>query len=149
MRLVDVYQAPEALMLLYRLLKERVDDTNITHQKLPSWEEHLEFFVSRPYRAWYLIEDGGAWIGATYVTRRNEVGIFLFDECQGKGLGRRALEALMQAVDPLPAVPAERFEGFVANINPNNVRSIRLFESLGFRHVQNSYQRCDARSDKP
>jgi L-amino acid N-acyltransferase YncA len=29
---------------------------------------------------------------------------------------------------------------FLANINPANARSIRMFEKMGFGHIQNTYR---------
>ncbi len=33
---------------------------------------------------------------------------------------------------------------YLANINPANERSIHMFEKLGFKHIQNTYERTDA-----
>ena len=127
MNLVDVYNLPDAPSVLYRLLAERTPEVNISHQETPSWDEHCVFVASRPYAAWYLIENEGDLVGAVYLTRKDEIGIFIFFDHQGCGHGRRAVLALMGHH------PRERY---LANINPANGRSIAFFYSLGFRHIQ-------------
>src|SRR5689334_13677099 len=105
-RLVDVYQAPEAPELLYRLMRERPAESAIAHRRTPS----------------------------------NEVGVFILREFQRRGYARAALQALMRAYRPLPAIPAVRPGYFVANVNPANQASIALFTSLGGRHIANTYE---------
>ena len=43
---------------LYELLKEREPSTNISHRKLPTFSEHLNFVLSKPYSKWYIIYYG-------------------------------------------------------------------------------------------
>jgi RimJ/RimL family protein N-acetyltransferase len=117
------------LQILYRLLEERDPETNISHKEMPSFEEHVRFVAKREYLAWYLIEHDGEYIGATYLTRAREIGIFLFKAHQGKKLGRKAVEMLM-----------ERHPGkFLANMNPSNSKSARFFRNLGFDFIQCTY----------
>lgn len=131
MKLLCVYEVPKAVRHLYRLLQERTEATNISHRKMPSWRAHLRFFKSRPYRAWYLIDVGGEIVGAIYLSQANEIGVFLFRTHQGRGLGSEAVKAIVKRH------PRKRF---LANINPRNERSIAMFEALGFRHLQNTYE---------
>lgn len=143
MRLINVYEVPEAVGVLYRLLKERAEENdpyiNISHRVLPSWAQHNEFFFSHPFAIWYLIKFGVEWLGYISVTHRNEVGIVLFRKFRDMGYGTTAVKMLIEMVPPLPAIPSKCPGHFVANINPKNKRSIRMFESLGFQHVQNTY----------
>ena len=147
--LVDVYSHPQHEVILYRLLRERSteDDrfVNISHRKLPSWEEHEAFVQRNPYWCWYFImipkEDGGEpWVAGTiYVTRRNEIGIILFKAFRGKRIGTEALGALLAKEKPQPAIPGERSGQFIANINPGNEASKRLFSYYGFKIVQETW----------
>jgi RimJ/RimL family protein N-acetyltransferase len=131
-KLVDVYEAPAAPELLYRLMEERTPEINISHRALPDRESHLAFIASRPYDAWYLIEAEGEPVGAIYLSKAGEIGVFILADRRGHGYGRRAIAMLMERH------PRERF---LANINPANTRSIAFFESLGFRHIQNTYEK--------
>ena len=90
-KLRDIYEVPDAPRHLYRLLEERGRDVNISHRAMPSWRAHLRFVRSRPYQAWYLIEADGEFAGATYLSKADEIGIFLFRSHQGRGLGPKAV----------------------------------------------------------
>ena len=139
-RLVDVYQAPEAADLLYRLMQERPAESAIAHRRTPTPEEHRAFMAAKPYRAWCLVQAGGRYVGAVTLRPDNEVGVFILREFQRRGYARAALLELMRAYQPLPAIPAARPGHFVANVNPANAASIALFVSLGGRHIANTYQ---------
>lgn len=144
MMLVDVYEASDAVKVLYRLLEERSTENdphiNISHRKLPSWAQHNEFFFSRPFVVWYLIDVDGDWVGYISVTRRNEIGVFLFRAFRGKGYGTAAVKMLIEKVEPMPTIASERVGRFLANINPKNKASIAMFKKLGFHHIQNTYE---------
>ena len=136
----DVYETPEALEVLYRLMQERSEEPqiNISHTGLPDYADHCEFVASRPYYCWYLVRDG-QWLGSVNVTMKNEIGIFLFRAFRGKRYGEQILRKLIAEVKPLTEVKSVRPGHFTANINPENTRSIRLFEKIGFRHACNVY----------
>jgi len=155
-RLIDVYESimqdpveetgvSRTHMVLYELLLERTPETNISHKGMPSLEGHVKFVDSMPYSKWYLIQDWPdtyeeavfekkrpEWTGSIYLTDRREVGIFVFKKRWRQGIGKAAIEELLQ-----------RHPGnLLANINPNNERSIQFFEELGAKHIQNTYEIC-------
>jgi RimJ/RimL family protein N-acetyltransferase len=131
-RLVSVYRSAGSAELLYRLLGEREKKMNISHLQMPTWQEHTRFLASKPYKGWFLIKSGRETVGAVYLSKQNEIGLFIFRKFWGSGFGRAAADALM---DKFPKV-----ERFLANINPANSRSIRFFTGRGFRHIQNTYE---------
>ena len=143
MRLISIYKTPMHHSILYDLLKERSTEedkfVNISHRKLPDWEDHVEFVDSRPYRFWYFIKEQETVVGYISMNDKNEIGIVLFRKCRGLGLGKKALALFCRTHKPLPAEPSVRNGNFVANINPKNEASIRLFEGFGFKHIQNTY----------
>ena len=130
--LLDVHEAPSAPDVLFRLLEERTPEVNISHRELPSWQDHLSFIASRPYDAWYLIEVDATPVGAIYLSAASEIGVFILRDHRGHGYGKSAIALLMERH------PRERF---LANINPANQPSIAFFKSLGFRHIQNTYEK--------
>jgi RimJ/RimL family protein N-acetyltransferase len=137
----DVYSTNGASQILWDLMLERSEEHkhNISFA-MPSRDAHEDYISSTPYPHWYLVEDFDfGWLGMTSLSWRNEIGIVLFREHRGYGYGRFILEKLMDEADPMPALPGERVGHFVANINPLNAQSIHLFESLGFKHIQNTY----------
>jgi len=133
MNLVDVYSFSkiDAIGALFWLLKERTEDQSISHKSMPLLEDHVRFIQSKPYRHWYLIVDNCECVGAVYLSKKDEIGIGVYKEYQGKGYAKQAILELVK-LHPL--------DKYFANINPRNTVSIKLFESLGFAHVQNTYE---------
>ncbi len=89
---------------------------------MPDWEAHRSFVASRPYLAWYLIDDEGVKCGAVYITKNREVGIAVLRAQRGMGLATAAIKELMR-LHP---------GNFLAHINPANEKSVELFGKLGF-----------------
>ena len=134
--LQNVYDNPERYNLLYDLMAERDGDAtiNISHHGMPSKEGHARFVDAQPYEAWYFIKDGEEVVGSIYLSFANEIGVFIFKRHQRKGYARRAIKML------IGTHPAGRY---LANINPRNMKSQKLFTDLGFDLVQETYElRC-------
>ena len=55
--LVKVNNSKSHIDLLFTLLKQRKTSNNISHSKIPSYEEHKKFIFSNPYRYWFIIKD--------------------------------------------------------------------------------------------
>ena len=135
--LVDVYGTPGSIELLYNLLAERDPVANISHKTMPTMAEHFKLWRGRPYLDWMLIRErngaenhGGIVHGACYVSKQHEVGIQIFKRSQGKGYAKEALTLLL-----------ERHRGarLIANVNPMNEVSAKLFRGFGFRLAQYTY----------
>lgn len=116
---------------LYRLLKERDPRANISHRKMPTYSEHQKFIKSRPYKAWYLIVLGNAKAGSIYLSKQNEIGVFLLKKYHGKNLGQQALSILIKMN------PQKRY---LANVSPKNPKSAKFFKRNGFRLIQHTYE---------
>ena len=82
---------------------------------------------SYPYRVWYIVHADDEPIGAVYLSKNDEIGIFILKAHQCHGYGKQAVYLLMQMH------PVKRF---LANIAPGNARSIAMFEKLGFELIQ-------------
>jgi RimJ/RimL family protein N-acetyltransferase len=107
---------------------------------MPSYSEHLDFVRSKPYDFWGIIyNDVHEPVGSVYVTKDNEIGIFILKEHRGKGYGSKVIRHLILLNDD---------KIFRANINPANKESIKFFECLGFKLVRKEekqlvYQICE------
>jgi len=138
MRLIDVAEHPDAAQVLWDVLAARPPQFSISHKSMPSWEDHCAFVRNHPYDAFYIIEVDGRPVGKIYLTfppaapslPGNEIGIDLFPDAAGKGYGPAAVKLLMEKHGP---------RRYVGNISPNNERSRRMFQRLGFIHVQDSF----------
>lgn len=129
--------------VLYDLLKERPPEANISHREMPTIEQHVAFVRSCPYVAWYLVQNWPttyeasvfekhvtAWLGAVYLTKASEIGIFIFKQYQRHGFAREAVRLLRER----HRVP------LFANVAPMNLRSHEFFRSLGWRAIQTTYE---------
>ena len=119
------------VQFLYNLLEERKPVTYISHKKMPTYEEHVNFVKSSPYSKWYIIEVDEERAGSIYLTKQNEIGIFLNEGLQEKGIGSNALNLLIGKNPDLR---------YLANINPENKKSIKFFKKLGFTLIQYTYE---------
>lgn len=130
MKLVDVYSKHAAPLVLFNLLAERTPEQSISHKRMPSVAEHLEFVGSRPYLAWYLIEVENESVGACYLSKQREIGVAIFQRHAGHSYGTQAVQLLMQTH------PGR----FLANVAPQNLPSHHLFQKLGFQPLQITYE---------
>lgn len=126
------------LEFLYNLLLERDSRVNISHKKMPSYDEHIKFVLSKPYTKWYIVNLEGKKVGSVYLSKQDEIGIFLKKDIQGKGLGKYALNILKKKN------PRKRF---IANVNPKNKNSAKFFRQNGFKLIQHTYE-LEERNDK-
>ena len=124
---------------LYELLKERDSNTNISHKKIPTYNQHVKFVMSKPYSKWYIIQNNTQNIGSIYLSYQNEIGIFLIKNMQGQKIGQLALEMIMKKH------PKQRF---LANINPKNKKSITFFTKNNFKLIQYTYEFTNLKMDK-
>lgn len=124
---------PENAEFLYLLLQERDESINISHRSMPSFEQHSKFVREWPsqYEAWYIICLGNQDIGSIYLTHRREIGIFFKKDFQGKGHGKDALKILMGLFPK---------ESYLANIAPENLRSMNFFRRQSFKLIQHTYE---------
>lgn len=141
-RLVKVATVSEAPEILWKLMQEVEPHQAISHAKMPSWEEHVSFVKRYPFRVWYLIEAEGVFVGMISLSRRNEIGIRIFQEHQRKGHGSWAIRELVEKWGCEVANsgrPSVQRAAFIANINPANAASKALFAALGFHHAQDTF----------
>ncbi len=116
---------------LYGLLKERESNVNISHKKMPTYVQHIKFIESKPYSKWYIIILGNHKIGSAYLSKQNEIGIFITKNMHAKKLGTTALNILIKK---------NRRKRYLANINPKNKKSISFFKKNGFELIQHTFE---------
>lgn len=116
---------------LYELLKQRDPKANISHKKMPSIKQHENFIRSKPYSKWYIIQNSKNDVGSIYLSKNNEIGIFLIKKNQNNGIGVNALKLL---IEKNPKVR------YLANVNPKNKKSIDFFKKNGFKLIQHTYE---------
>ena len=70
-------------------------------------------------------------IGSIYLSKNDEIGIFLSKKYQGKNIGNDALVELIRKN------PRERY---LANVNPKNKKSSTFFKNNNFKLIQYTYE---------
>ena len=116
---------------LYNQLKERDPKINISHKRMPSYSEHTRFVLSKPYSKWYIIYYKNRKVGNVYLSKMNEIGIFILNTIKVKGLGSLVLEQVLKKN------PKTRY---LANVNPKNIKSAEFFKKNGFKLIQHTYE---------
>lgn len=131
--LISVYSSDQTMRdyyytYLYALLAQRKPYQNISHEEMPTYTQHQGFINSKPYKEWFIIYDCNTKerVGSIYLSKENEIGIFLADGHQKKGYGRQAVKELMEYF--------RHVREFKANIAPLNSGSICFFVNLGFNY---------------
>ena len=117
---------------LFDLLEERNPRVNISHKKMPTYNQHTKFIKSKPYSKWYIILKSKQKIGSIYLSKNDEIGIFLLKKFQGKNVGNFVLNELMKKN------PRKRF---LANVSPKNKKSIEFFKKNDFKLIQYTFEK--------
>jgi RimJ/RimL family protein N-acetyltransferase len=126
--LVSVYSSDpnvtnSHLIFLYRMLKERDPRTCISHEEMPTYKQHIDFVMNKPYKEWFIIYNRDVKVGNIYITKMNEIGLFICDAVTREGFGSKALKMLIRRY---------KKETLLANIAPKNERSQAFFTKHGF-----------------
>lgn len=117
---------------LFQLLEERDTRANISHKNMPSFDEHVHFIKSKPYKKWYIILKSKEKVGSIYLSKSDEIGIFILKNFQGNNIGEYALNELIERN------PCERY---LANVNPKNKKSIKFFKNNNFKLIQYTFEK--------
>ncbi|WP_417829387.1 GNAT family N-acetyltransferase [Thalassospira sp.] len=120
---------------IYQLLGERRH--NISHRRLPSFEEHMEFIRSKPYRYWFLVVDEEP-IGTFYVQPDNSIGLNLSD-VRSEWIAE-IISFIKLNFIPAKAVPSRVPDYFYVNIATSNRHMIEEIEKLNLEPLQVSYK---------
>ena len=111
------------IKLLYKQLKLRT--YSISHNKLPSFEEHEIFVKKNPYRSWFFIKKGNDYIGSLYLTNDNVIGINLISENIQDYV--EAIKIVLKVAKPLKGEKSIRSKYFLINANPKNENLLKAY----------------------
>ena len=116
---------------LYKLLSERNPNANISHKKMPSYKQHIEFVSQKPYSKWYIIFQNNKKVGSVYLSKQDEVGIFVLNKYKNQGIAKEAISLLIKKN------PRHRY---LANVSPKNENSKMFFKKMNFKLIQYTYE---------
>ena len=114
-------------LFLYELLKNKDPNANISHKKMPSYDEHVEFVMSKPYTNWYIIEYDKKNVGAIYLSKQDEIGISISNDYEYDQIVKPALKLLMKL---------NQRKRYLANTSPKDVRSQEFLLKNGFTGLE-------------
>ena len=118
-------------LFLYELLKNKDPNANISHKKMPSYDEHVEFVISKPYTNWYIIEYDKKNVGAIYLSKQDEIGISVNNDYEYDQIAKPALKLLMKL---------NQRKRYLANTSPKDVRSQEFLLKNGFTGLEYVYE---------
>ena len=118
-------------LFLYDLLKNKDPNANISHKKMPSYDEHVKFVMSKPYTNWYIIEYEKKNVGAIYLSKQDEIGISVSNDYEYDQIVKPALKLLMKL---------NQRKRYLANTSPKNVRSQEFLLKNGFTGLEYVYE---------
>jgi len=118
-------------LFLYDLLKNKDPNANISHKKMPSYDEHVEFVMSKPYTNWYIIEYEKKKVGAIYLSKQDEIGISVNNDYEYDQIVKPALKLLMKL---------NQRKRYLANTSPKDVRSQEFLLKNGFTGLEYVYE---------
>ena len=111
------------LKFLFNHLKERDPREKISHKKMPTYDEHVKFVLSKPYSKWYIIFEKNKKIGSVYLTKADEIGLHLKKGYFRESLLKAILESLMKN---------EPNKRFVFNVSPRNKKFMKFLQKNGY-----------------
>ena len=120
------------LKFLFKHLKERDPKENISHKKMPTYNEHKRFVLSKPYSKWYIILEKNKKIGTVYLTTNDEIGLHLKKEYFTEKILDKILKKLIKD---------EPNERFVINVSPRNIKLMKFLKKNGFIITQQTVVR--------
>ena len=118
-------------LFLYELLKNKDPNANISHKKMPSYDEHVEFVISKPYTNWYIIEYDKKNVGSIYLSKQDEIGISINNDYEYDQIVKPALKLLMKL---------NQRKRYLANTSPKDVRSQEFLLKNGFTGLEYVYE---------
>ena len=119
------------MLFLYELLKNKNPNSNISHKKMPSYDEHIKFVMSKPYTSWYIIECDKKNVGSVYLSKRDEIGMSINNDFEYDEIAKTVLKLLMKLN------PRKRY---LANVSPKDVRSQEFLLKNGFAGLEYVYE---------
>ncbi|MBX7247924.1 MAG: GNAT family N-acetyltransferase [Caulobacteraceae bacterium] len=112
--------------------------STLPHPDLETTRVWLDAMIASPpaLREDFVVEWDGRVIGKTGCYRLPEIGFILHRDAWGRGLAREALEAVSGYI----FATRPEIDALMADVDPQNQRSLRLLKSVGFE-VTGSAQR--------
>lgn len=110
----------------------------ISHRNNPSFEEHKNFVVNHPYRAWFIINDNEKPIGNVYIHTDNSIGLNCPTEICEDGI-KLILGMITERYSPFHEIPSVRYGNYFLNVSTENSSLQQKLLNLGLTESQRTY----------
>jgi hypothetical protein len=121
---------------LYFLLKNK--KYSISHNKIPSSEEHNKFVLDNPYIEWYLLYKDRNLLGSIYFHTDNSIGLNLSHPKKDDII--EIINTVKKNHYPLSSIKSVRRGEFFINISPDDVNMIQILKKLNKKEIQYSFK---------
>ena len=122
--------------MLFELIKRRVH--SISHNKLPTKDEHFAFVKAHHYRYWAMILEDGYPIGTFYLQEDNSIGLNILEYSQH--LVSEILRYIREKFKPLTEIKSKVPPYFYINVPYENEKLSELLLQSEAMPIQISYK---------
>ncbi len=120
---------------------------HISHQNLPPFDAHKRFVQNNPYRAWFLIKEGGKTLGNIYVQNDNSLGLNNVEEIACNAI-KNIIDLVYENLAPLDPIPSVRYKDFFFNIAIGNTKMMEKLDEIGFEPMKTTYVPSTSRRER-
>ena len=131
-----IIYSEDQIKILYQLLEKRL--FSISHQSMPTYEDHSSFVQKNPYIDWFLIFLNNQPIGSFYIQEDNSVGINLIN--QNKKIIKETINFVASHFSPKSPIPSKVPPYFFVNVPFHNDTMIKALEEIEAKPIQLSYR---------
>ena len=122
--------------VLFELLKKRAH--SISHQNIPTKDEHIRFMKTKPYRYWTVVLEGIRPVGSFYLQSDNSIGLNLLQPT--RPIVSKILRHIRESFEPLKEVKSKVPPYFYVNISYSNKKLNEILCELDKLPIQTSYK---------
>lgn len=120
---------------LYELYINRDERDQITKIEFKGQKKFVGDYVNKspehPYESWLVIEIDGEQVGSLTLNKKNnELGYWLIEKFQGKGIGAKAVKQFMELHNK---------SNYMIRTHIENKKSQRIAEKMGFKLTRYEY----------
>ena len=105
---------------------------------MPTYENHIKFIKSNPYRYWYLIYLNSTEIGTFYIQNNNSIGINI--EQPKEIIIKKIITYVQKKIKPKKSIPSKVPEYYFINVPEKNKKLKKILEKLGCISIQKSFR---------
>ena len=122
--------------ILFKLLKRRKH--SISHNRLPTEDEHLLFVKKKPYRYWAVVLEDKCPIGTFYIQSDNSIGLNLSRPTIF--VVSKIFQHIKMNFKPLKEIKSKVPSYFYVNISYVNKKLSKILRELNALPIQTSYK---------